>query len=286
MDIYANKGFTLSQGKAVQFGEYPATKSVKQSKFTSSNSLSASVEFGEYAKTTKEVGMDSEYNPSDLDILQATSYGDNVKDIQSFENNGNEQTNFEVLETDNYTREESAQFGEYPTTYKNNETSFNHFLNADKSNGEYININSISGNLESNDYQITDSNINIDTTYQTTENLQGFETLYGESNSNSQNTYELNGNVMDNINQNYDEYQSTTKIEPLETGFEEINIWENTPKIEEYQIKDQIIGTSDSIDTVQMAISTPTIDFKEDLLMILLLKQFHIMMQIFLLVLQ
>ena len=101
MDIYQNKDFTLSQRKAVQFGEYPVSKSVNtgKSKFGSSNGLisRANVEFGEYEKTTNEIGMDS--NPSDIDILQGTNSGDNLLDIQSLTNNSNENivSSFEVL---------------------------------------------------------------------------------------------------------------------------------------------------------------------------------------------
>ena len=103
MDIYQNKDFTLSQRKAVQFGEYPVSKSVNtgKSKFVSSNGLisGANVEFGEYEKTTNEIGIDSEYNPSDIDILQGTNSGDNLLDIQNLTNNSNENivSSFEVL---------------------------------------------------------------------------------------------------------------------------------------------------------------------------------------------
>ena len=103
MDIYQNKDFTLSQRKAVQFGEYPVSKSVNTGKsiFDSSNGLisRANVEFGEYEKTTNEIGIDSEYNPSDIDILQGTNSGDNLLDIQSLTNNSNENivSSFEVL---------------------------------------------------------------------------------------------------------------------------------------------------------------------------------------------
>ena len=293
MSIYSNKDFTLSKKEVVQFGEYPVTKNsnIGQSKYTSSNSLipGAYVEFGEYEKTTKEIGMDSEYNPSEVDILQSTNSGDNVEDNQNVGNN-----------------------------------------------------DIISENLEFNDYQIIDSNTNnLDITYQTnetTENTQGLKTLYGESNNYSPIAYEFNGNTIDNGSHTYDEYQSTTKIEPLEEGFDEINFKENTPIFEEslikknetnldineyqsfepiielnnniknietsiyesdnnyyglnidmnystkdnltnsipimetneqfdiggFQINEQMIGTSDSIDTVQIASSTLSNDFKED----------------------
>ena len=171
MDIYQNKDFTLSQRKAVQFGEYPVSKSVNTGKsiFDSSNGLisRANVEFGEYEKTTNEIGIDSEYNPSDIDILQGTNSGDNLLDIQSLTNNSNENivSSFEVLKTNNYIGKDNAQFEEYPTTFKinNDESSYNPFYNAEKSSEDYINPNIISENLKTNDYQKTDSNINLGT---------------------------------------------------------------------------------------------------------------------------
>ena len=140
--------------------------------------------------------------------------------------------------------------------------------------------------------------------------MEGFETQYGESNNYFQTTYDYNGNTVYNASPIYDEYKSTTKNYPLETGFDEYNITESSPIIEEspinetnldineykndndftvnidmenltnlipieeanetldtggYQINEQIIGTSDSMDTFQLATNTPSFDFKEDI---------------------
>ena len=283
MDINANKSFNSSQVKSVQFGEYPVTKSVniKQSKFTSSNYLipASSVEFGENEKTTNEISKKHEYNPSEVDILLTTYHGDNLQDIQNSENYANEQINstFEIPKTENYIGEENnVQYGEYPSTttfgINNNESSFNLISNAEKSSEEYVNSNIISGNLETSNYQITDSNINIGTNFQTFEtsgNSQGFENLYGESNNYPKNTYEFTGNgnnSIQNEGQTYDEYKSTTKIENFENGFEETNYTESTPMDEDYQISgqiiDQLIDTSDSIDNIQIVFGLPEIKKK------------------------
>ena len=278
MNIYANKGFSSFQRKFVQFGEYPVTKSAKnkQSKFISSNGYipGSSVEFGEYEKTTTKKSMNSEYNPSEIDILQTTNYADNLQDNQNLENYVNEpeqiNSTFEVSKTENFTGQENVQFGEYPSTYGINtdESSYKQFSNFEESTGEYINSNIISENLEFNNYQITDSNININTIYQpieTTENFQDFENVNNESNNYSQTAYEFNSNgnnAIDNVGQTYDEYQSTTKIDPFETGFGESNYIESTPMIEDYQLNDQKINTSGSINTLQIAFGLPEIEKK------------------------
>ena len=79
MDTFTNKDFSLSKGGGAQFGEYPATKKVNaaQSNSSKSNNVTQEVntEFGEYQKTTNEIGMDSDNKNLGGDILQATSSG-------------------------------------------------------------------------------------------------------------------------------------------------------------------------------------------------------------------
>ena len=79
MDTFTNKDFSLSKGGGAQFGEYPATKTVNaaQSNSSKSNNVTQEVntEFGEYQKTTNEIGMDSDNKNLGGDILQATSSG-------------------------------------------------------------------------------------------------------------------------------------------------------------------------------------------------------------------
>ena len=78
MDTFKNDNSSTKRGGA-QFGEYPATKKVNtaQSNSAKSNNPTQEInaEFGEYQKTTNEIGMDFDNNPSGGDILQATSSG-------------------------------------------------------------------------------------------------------------------------------------------------------------------------------------------------------------------
>ena len=78
MDTFNNND-SLTKGRGAQFGEYPATKKVNtaQTNFAKANNSTQGIntEYGEYQKTTNEIGMDSDNNLSGGDILQATSSG-------------------------------------------------------------------------------------------------------------------------------------------------------------------------------------------------------------------
>ena len=79
MDTFKSND-SLAKGRGVQFGEYPATKKVNKAQTNSAKSSNnptqeINAEFGEYQKTTNEIAMDYDNNPSGGDILQATSSG-------------------------------------------------------------------------------------------------------------------------------------------------------------------------------------------------------------------
>ena len=68
MDTFKSND-SLAKGRGVQFGEYPATKKVNKAQTNSAKSSNnptqeINAEFGEYQKTTNEIAMDSDNNPS------------------------------------------------------------------------------------------------------------------------------------------------------------------------------------------------------------------------------
>ena len=119
-----DKNISLPQVEGSTFGTYQTTTKVNgvQSRFTPNVDAipSAEAESSGYQKTTNEI----DYNPSERDILKATSDGPISLDNYSASNtdgfNTYFDTNVDILQASSASGNEGAQFGEYKTTTKVN----------------------------------------------------------------------------------------------------------------------------------------------------------------------
>ena len=129
MDMYRNHGTSLSQGEGAMFGEYSTTPSKygikSRRRYTLSTDVipSVSTEFGEYQKTTTEIGQDSVSNPLNGVYKNKMNIAAKLLDFGETTNTNGVNTNFDssydILQPKNSVVRESAQFGEYkPTTRK------------------------------------------------------------------------------------------------------------------------------------------------------------------------
>jgi hypothetical protein len=94
MDTYMNNNF--SEGEGATFGEYAATSNENGIK-----SNYAESGFGEYQTTTNEIGADSEFSPSggEFQLSEEAQFGAGYDVLQATSGSG-----------------EAAQFGEYQAT--------------------------------------------------------------------------------------------------------------------------------------------------------------------------
>ena len=234
MDTYKNNDILLQQGEGAQFGEYTATKSSHPAQSNFSSSLdgiqSGGESNGEYQTTTNEIAMDSEYNPSGGDILQATSEGITLGDLKRASMKGGFGTqlgtSYDVLQATSVAESGNAQFGEYKstTTKVNGEKSqFTQSVDNKFSTGEGFDINAFQANnpVESN-AQIIDQGFNLGdfntTDSETKVNSEGFNTQFD--------IFQTTSSAHDTGAQ-FGEYQTTTSAYTQKAQSAEANLDEN-----------------------------------------------------------
>ena len=246
MDMYRNHGTSLSQGEGAMFGEYSTTPSKygikSRRRYTLSTDVipSVSTEFGEYQKTTTEIGQDSVSNPLNGVYKNKMNIAAKLLDFGETTNTNGVNTNFDssydILQPKNSVVRESAQFGEYKTTTRKivKKTGFTTSNDALSSKDIYdINFQSNSTNINNgNEFQSQ----NIDFT--NTNNLEGFDQQFNFSDDILQLTSEAN--YFDKANSNFDsgaiegDYQTKNENLGYETHFNSSNeFMQTTTGVEE-----------------------------------------------------